>query len=41
MRGLGDVLAWALHKLGITQQPNCGCARRQELLNQWFPFPKG
>ncbi len=34
--GLGDVIAWITHKLGIRQC--AGCKKRQAWLNRWFPF---
>lgn len=37
-RGLGDVLALALYRFGITKKPGCGCDERQALLNRLFPF---
>lgn len=40
LRGLGDVLAWVIKKMGFTQQAGCGCKARQEWVNKWFPIPK-
>ena len=42
-RGLGDVIATVTHYTGIAAavhaiNPNCGCAGRQEKLNQNLPF---
>ena len=42
-RGLGDVIATVTHYTGIAAavhaiNPNCGCAGRQETLNQNLPF---
>ncbi len=49
LRGLGDVVAFILHKLkldrfikrAITQRTgkSCGCEQRQEQLNTAFPLP--
>lgn len=36
--GLGDFVAKALSSLGVKKKQGCGCAKRQEKLNQMFPF---
>lgn len=47
IRGLGDVLAWLLHLVGIRQAVkavtkatgrSCGCQQRQDALNRLVPF---
>lgn len=38
LRGLGDLVAWALGRVGIRPVDACGCDRRQKRLNRWFPF---
>lgn len=45
MRGLGDLLAWGFKKIGIevavkkiSKGKDCGCKKRQELLNKAVPF---
>jgi len=47
MRGLGDLLHWVFQKIGIevvvkkvTKGKDCGCAKRQEMLNNAVPFTK-
>lgn len=37
-RGLGDWVARGLAKLGIEQDPGCGCPKRQAALNAMLPF---
>ena len=37
-RGLGDIVAWILHKLRIRPYKTCGCQKRQETLNKLVPF---
>jgi len=48
MRGLGDLVHKVFKAVGIqkavktaTKGRDCGCARRQEMLNRAFPFGKG
>lgn len=48
MKGLGDLVHKVFRAVGIekavktaTGGRDCGCARRQQLLNQAFPFGKG
>lgn len=36
--GLGDILSSLFETMGITATDNCGCNKRKELLNQWFPY---
>ncbi len=38
--GLGDVVAAITDLLGITKTEDCGCKKRQKLLNEKFPFKK-
>lgn len=37
-RGFGDTVAKVLEKVGIKKKEGCGCEKRQEKLNQWFPY---
>jgi hypothetical protein len=37
-RGLGDLIAWALARVGIHARDACGCGRRQKWLNRFVPF---
>jgi hypothetical protein len=37
-RGLGDVITWALARVGIHAHDACGCGRRQKWLNRVVPF---
>jgi hypothetical protein len=37
-RGLGDLVAWALSRVGIEAAGACGCHRRQKWLNRVVPF---
>lgn len=39
-RGLGDTVAKVLHAVGIKQTPGCGCAERQQALNELVPYAK-
>ena len=45
MRGLGDLVKWVFQKVGIevvvkkvSKGKDCGCAKRQEMLNKAVPF---
>ena len=40
-RGLGDTIAKALSKVGVKKKEGCGCAERQDKLNNLFPYKKG
>lgn len=40
LQGLGDLIAWALDKIGIGQYVDCDCENRQRLLNRLVPFKK-
>lgn len=33
---LGDWIAKLLERFGVRKKPQCGCAKRQELLNSWW-----
>lgn len=37
-KGFGDVLAFIFKKLGIKKKKGCGCDKRQEAINKFFPF---
>lgn len=39
--GLGDVVAWALYKVGIKPFPGCGCEERKRQLNRIRLFNLG
>ena len=39
-RGLGDTVAKVLKKVGVNKTEGCGCAERQEKLNNAFPYKK-
>lgn len=36
-RGLGDTIAKVAKKIGF-KKPCSACSKRQEILNQWFPY---
>jgi hypothetical protein len=38
-RGIGDVVASLLEKLGFRKTPGCGCEKRARWLNRWLPLP--
>ena len=38
MRGLGDVVAAGLERVGIKKRKGCGCGKRQAMLNKLIPF---
>jgi hypothetical protein len=40
IRGLGDLVARGLEKIGIRKKPGCGCHKRQKNLNKWVPFSR-
>lgn len=39
-KGLGDTIAKATKAIGINQTKDCGCQKRQELLNKLVPYGK-
>jgi hypothetical protein len=39
-RGLGDTVAKVASALNIKPTKDCGCEKRQELLNKLVPYPK-
>tara|TARA_R100000655_G_scaffold48166_1_gene85549 strand:+ start:222 stop:494 length:273 start_codon:yes stop_codon:yes gene_type:complete len=40
VRGLGDLVARGLEKIGIRKKPGCGCHKRQKALNKMVPFSR-
>lgn len=36
--GIGDTTAHLLQSIGIEKTPECGCAARQEAMNQLVPY---
>ena len=34
-RGMGDIVASVLHRMGVRKKPGCGCERRQKWLNSF------
>lgn len=38
IRGLGDLVAACLQRLGVKKRKGCGCGRRQAALNRWISF---
>lgn len=40
IRGLGDLVARGLEKIGIRKKPGCGCHKRQKALNKMVPFSR-
>jgi hypothetical protein len=36
--GMGDTTAHLLQRLGIEKTPKCGCAARQQAMNQMVPY---
>lgn len=40
-RGLGDTVAKVLSTVGVKKKEGCGCAGRQEMLNNLIPYKKG
>ena len=40
-RGLGDTVAKVLSTVGVKKKEGCGCAGRQEKLNNLFPYKNG
>ena len=41
LRGLGDLVAAGLQRLGVEKRAGCGCGGRQAALNRLVPFGKG
>lgn len=37
--GLGDTVAHFLQSIGIEKKPGCGCKKKHQWLNKWFPYP--
>jgi hypothetical protein len=36
--GLGDTIAKGLGMMGVRKRKGCGCGKRQQKLNEWFPY---